>query len=115
MGEKPSSGSFYIVKGGSSVCHQVPDDGAEAEKKASSVIEIGGKSEEAGLSEPIALVAEVLAHAKDVVKDDDTWSWAGGGGNGKIRGHLTARSRNEDVGHRRSPTSDCAQAADRRF
>jgi hypothetical protein len=71
MGEKPSTGGFYIVKGGSSVCHQVPDDGAETEQKASAVIEIGGKSEEASLSEPIALVAKVLAHAQDVVKDDD--------------------------------------------
>ena len=81
--------------------NHVANDLADADEPAALVVEVGSDGEEAGLGEPVGLVAMVLAHAEDVVQDDDAGDRAWGGRNGEPGGHLAARSRDEDVGHGR--------------
>ena len=102
LGQEPAARGFDVVEGGSRTGHQVAHDRAEAEKKAAPVVEVDGEGKEAGLGQPIGLVAVIPAHAEDVVKDDDAGHGAGGGRNGELSGHLAARSWDEDVGHGRS-------------
>ena len=51
----------------------------------------------------VGLVAVVLAHAEDVVDDDDGGYLACVAGGGEVRGHGTARGGYEYVRHGRSP------------
>ena len=102
LGEKPGTGGFNVVEGRPGAGQEVADDGAEAEEQAALVVEVDGDRKEAGFGKPIGLVAVVLAHSVDVVKDDDAGDGSWDGRSGKPGGHLAARGRNEDVGHGRS-------------
>ena len=75
------------------------DDGADTEDESAAVVEVGRDGEEARLSEPIGLVAEVLAHASGVVKDDDARYAAGGGRSRQVGRHLAAGGGDEDAWH----------------
>jgi len=71
LGEEPASGGFDVVEGGACAGGEVADDLADADQAAAFVIEVRGNGEKAGLGEPVGLIAVVLAHAKDIVEDDD--------------------------------------------
>ena len=115
LSEEPASGGFDVVKGRAGASHHVANDMADADQAAALVIKVRGNGEETGLGEPVGLVAEVLAHAKDIVKNDDAGRGGRGCRSGEPGGHLAPRSRDEDVGHDRTPTPDGGLAADSRF
>ena len=71
LGQEPGAGGFDVVKGGSRAGHQVANDGADAAQHAALVVEVDGEARKAGLGKPLGLVAVVLGHAEDVMKDDD--------------------------------------------
>ena len=54
------------------------DDCADAERDSATVVEVERHGEEAGICEPISLVAVVLGHTSGVMNDDHAWHGAGG-------------------------------------
>jgi cobalamin biosynthesis Co2+ chelatase CbiK len=78
--EEPTSCGLDVVEGRTGAGNHVADDLTNADEPTALVVKVGRNCEEAGLGEPVSLVAMVLAHAKDVVQNDDAGDVDGGCG-----------------------------------
>src|SRR5512132_1022164 len=96
---QPGPYGLDVVEGPALPGAQLAHDGAQTAQHAAPPVQVGGGGQVALAGQPVGLVAQVLAHAGEVVDDDNARPWPLAGWGRHVGRHLPARGGELRLGH----------------